>query len=113
MAMRPNLFEHPEAERRVYARLRYRNSPLVCNLTRADAGSYERLLRTGRLDLSGSRPVPPGRILLLQLRGPDEACTQTLLAHVASAARRPDGSWLVRCHLAGAAPRQELTRAVA
>jgi hypothetical protein len=90
-----------ESDWRDYARRRYRNRALLCSLPRATDGDPQPLLAAEGFNLSSSRPVQPGRGLLLKLRGADEGSTQTLLARVASADRRADGSWLVHCRFAG------------
>ncbi len=90
------------------ARRRYANRPLFCSLPRPP-----RLPAPGRLDLFASGPVQPGRPLLVRLRGPDGRTDPTLLVRVAGVARRADGSWLVRCEVAGTPARQETMSAVA
>jgi hypothetical protein len=82
-------------------RRRYRNRPLVCSLPPTDSCETQPLLSAEGFNLSASRPVRPGRGLLVLVRGSDDGTTQTLLAHVTSADRRADGSWLVRCRFAG------------
>jgi hypothetical protein len=82
-------------------RRRYRNRPLVCSLPPTNSREAQPLLSAEGFNLSASRPVRPGRGLLLLVQGSDERNTQTLLARVASADRRADGSWLVRCRFAG------------
>jgi hypothetical protein len=96
-----NPCQETAAECRDWARRRYRNRPLLCSLTPGSAGAPERFLTAGGFDLSASRPVDPGRALLLKLRGPEDGSRQTLLARVTSADRRADGSWLVRCRFTG------------
>ena len=91
-----------------YARRRYQNRALLYSLPPASAGEPQRLLAAGGLNLSASRPVQPGRVLLLKLRGPDDRSTQTVLARVARVDRRPDGSWLVCCRFAGTPAREEV-----
>ena len=90
-----------------YARQRYRNRPLLCAVPRARVGGPQHLLSAGSLDVASSREVAPGTVLLLQVRDTEEGSTQTLLARVASADRRADGSWLVRCRFAGTPGRVE------
>jgi hypothetical protein len=96
-----NLSEQAAPEWRDYARRRYQGRPLFLACDRAESPPE----RSPRRDihLFSGRPLEPGRALLLQLRAPGEGGTQTLLARVASTARRPDGSWLVRCRFAGEA----------
>jgi hypothetical protein len=89
------------SEWRDCARRRYHNRALLCSLPRASAEEPQPLLSAEGFNLSASRPVQPGRGLLLKLQGADEGSTRTLLARVASADRRADGSWLVRCRFAG------------
>jgi len=83
-----------------YARRRYPNRPLFWAPAASSSGSPPRLPAEG-LHLSASRPVQPGRGLLVQLPGRAEGTTRTLLARVASTARRDDGSWMIRCQFAG------------
>jgi hypothetical protein len=89
------------AECRDGARRRYRNRPLLCSLTPATADGPADLLAAGGFDVSTSGPVARGRALLLKLRDPDGGERRTFLARVASADRRADGSWRVRCRFAG------------
>lgn len=77
------------------ARRRYENRPLFCRLPRPPISS------SGELELTASGPVEPGRSLLVRLEGPGERNAPTLLARVARVTRRADGSWQVRCRLAG------------
>ena len=95
------------AECRDAARRRYRNRPLLCSLTPATADGPAHLLAAGGFALSASGPVDLGRALLLKLRDPDGGDRRTFLARVASADRRADGSWLVRCRFTGTPPREE------
>jgi hypothetical protein len=103
-------------ERRWFARDRYPNRALFWSLPRKQAGCPEQFLAASQargICLSASRPLEPGRGLLLQLAGPTPGCTTTVLARVASVAPHPDGSWLLRCDLASLPYREEAARTVA
>jgi hypothetical protein len=114
--MESNPSQHSAADLRWWARDRYPNRPLFWSMSRHEAGCARQLLASQgarSIRLSASRPVEPGRSLLLQLPGAEPGCTTTLFARVASVARRPDGSWLVRCDLAGSPQWDEVARSVA
>jgi hypothetical protein len=100
--------EQAGIERRWFARHRYPNRPLFWALPRLEAGRLEHCDAAQGICLSACRPLQPGQGVMVQLPGP-----ATLLMRVASVARRPDGSWLLRCDLAGSPPRPGAVRTVA
>ena len=97
----PTAPRHDGDERRAFARLRYPHRAILCSPS-PGTGRRPPAPSGGGLDLYTARPLPPGSTLLLLFRG-----SPTLLAHVADTVRQGDGSWRLRCRLAGArvAPR--------
>lgn len=101
---------------RHHARHRYPRRPLVGRLgpeALAGRDGSVRALSGRGVDLRLSRPLEPGRVLLLQVPGPDECGARTLLAFVERTARHPDGFWVVRCRFAGPAALDQAARALA
>lgn len=93
----PTAPEHDDGERRALARLRYPRRAILCSPSQGTEHRLPACPEQG-LDLRTSRPVLPGSTLLLLFRqGP------TALGYVADIVRLADGSWRIRCRLAGAA----------
>ncbi len=90
------------AERRSCGRYHYRRQPIVRFLVRPNfqpgRGFLRDLSRHG-LALLLTRPLDPGTVLFVQLRGGRRGVTHTQLARVVHAAEQSPGRWLVGCEL--------------
>jgi hypothetical protein len=89
-------------ERRCCERYYYRRQPLVRYLVRPSFQSGRAFLRDlsrHGLALLVTRPLDPGTILFVQLRGSRRGVTHTQLARVVHITEQSECRWLVGCEL--------------
>jgi hypothetical protein len=92
----------PAAERRSCGRHGYHRQPLVRYLVRPSfhcGRAFLRDLSHEGLALLVSQPLPPGTVLVVQLRGRRPGGTHIQLARVVHVAPHSPGRWLVGCRL--------------
>jgi hypothetical protein len=90
----------PAPERRCCERYPFRRQPLVRYLVRPsfEAGrAFLRDLSPYGLSLLVIRPLDPGAVLFVQLRGARRGVTHTQLARVVHVTEQSPGRWLVGC----------------